>query len=172
LKHAYITWNDAFDLYNYGLYEESLEDYKKAYPVLKHNGEYLVNYGKSLSIAEKHAEALSILEQAKSYQSNSVLYTALGDSYKALEKYKSAEQQYSQAASMAPAKFYPLYLQAKLYDASGQEQKALEIANTILEKEVKVHSTAIDEIKEEMKTIKERETTMKNTQLSNEYQFW
>jgi hypothetical protein len=35
-----------------------------------------------------------------------------------------------------------------------------------------VHSTAIDEIKEEMKQIKERETTMKDTQLSNEYQFW
>nr|MDA3878836.1 hypothetical protein [Prolixibacteraceae bacterium] len=93
-------------------------------------------------------------------------------SYKALEKYKSAEQQYSQAASMAPAKFYPLYLQAKLYDASGQQQKALAMAKTILKKEIKVHSTAIEEIKEEMKQIKERETTMNNTQLSNEHQFW
>ncbi|MDA3890077.1 MAG: hypothetical protein PF517_00280 [Salinivirgaceae bacterium] len=156
MKLAYIKWNDAFDLYNYGLYDESLEDYEKAYPVLKHNGEYLVNYGKALSIAEKHSEALTILEQAKSWQSNSVLYNALGDSYKALEKYKSAEQQYSQAASMAPAKFYPLYLLAKLYNASGQQQKAFEMANTILNKEVKVHSIAIEEIKEEMKQIIEQ----------------
>jgi tetratricopeptide (TPR) repeat protein len=153
LKSAYITWNDAFDLYNYGLYEESIEDYKKAYPVLKHNGAYLINYGKALSLTEKHTEAVTILKQAKSYQSNSVLYTALGDSYKALEKYKSAEQQYSQAANMSPTKFYPLYLLAKLYDASGQQQNALAMANTILHKEVKVHSKAIDEIKEEMKII-------------------
>jgi O-antigen polymerase len=172
LKLAYITWNDAFDLYNYGLYDESLEDYKKAYPVLKHNGEYLVNYGKALSIAEKHSEALTILEQAKSYQSNTVLHTALGDSHKALEQYESAEKHYLQAASMAPAKFYPLYLLAKLYNASGQQQKALAIANTILEKEVKVHSAAIEEIKEEMKTIKKGKQTMNNTSLLIKHQFW
>jgi ABC-type transport system involved in cytochrome bd biosynthesis fused ATPase/permease subunit len=67
---------------------------------------------------------------------------------------------------MAPGKFYPLYLLAKLYDASGQQQKAIAMANTLLNKEVKVHSTAIEEIKEEMKVIikiKERETTMNNT---------
>jgi O-antigen ligase len=156
LKLAYISWNDAFDLYNYGLYEESIEDYKKAYPVLKYNGEYLINYGKALSIAEKHTEAVTILKQVKSYQSNSVLYTALGDSYKALGKDKNAEKQYSQAANMSPAKFYPLYLLAKLYDASDQQHKAIAMANTIIEKAVKVHSTAIDEIKEEMKQIKEQ----------------
>jgi antitoxin component YwqK of YwqJK toxin-antitoxin module len=54
---------------------------------------------------------------------------------------------------MSPTKFYPLYLLAKLYDASGQQQNALAMANTILHKEVKVHSKAIDEIKEEMKII-------------------
>jgi tetratricopeptide (TPR) repeat protein len=108
------------------------------------------------SIAEKHAEAVTILEQAISYQSKSVLYNALGDSYKALEKYQSAEQQYLQAANMAPAKFYLLYLLAKLYEASGQQQKAMAIANTLLNKEVKVHSTAIEEIKEEMKQIIEQ----------------
>ena len=153
LHGDYATWKNALDLYNYGLYEQCLADYEKAYLVLKHNGEFLINYGKALSIAEKHAEAIAILEQAKSHQSNSVLYTALGDSHKALEEYQSAEQNYLQSANMSPGKFYPLYLLAKLYDASGQQHKAIAMANTILNKEVKVHSTAIDEIKAEMKTI-------------------
>jgi hypothetical protein len=39
--------------------------------------------------------------------------------------------------NMAPGKFYPLYLLAKLYDASGQQHKAIAMANTILNKEVK-----------------------------------
>lgn len=155
---AYCKWKDAIDLYNYGMYQQCLDDYKKAYPVLKYNGGYLLNYGKALSMAQKHDEAVTILEQAKSYQSNSVLYTALGDSYKALGNYQYAEQQYLQAANMAPAKFYPLYLLAKLYDVSGQQHKALEMANILLNKEVKVHSTAIDEIKEEMTQIIEQYT--------------
>jgi O-antigen polymerase len=156
LHQAYATWNDAYQLYNYNLYTECLEEYEKALPVLQHNADFMLNYGIALSMVEKHPEALEILKKAKAYQSNSVLYNALGDSYKALEKYKSAEQQYSQAASMSPAKFYPLYLLAKLYDASGQQQKAYEMANTILNKEVKVHSIAIEEIKEEMKQIIEQ----------------
>ncbi|MBN1186625.1 MAG: O-antigen ligase family protein [Bacteroidales bacterium] len=156
LKNAHTTWKDAMDLYNYGLYVQCLTSYEKAYPVLKHNGEFLINYGKALSIAEKHTEAVSLLEQAKSYQSNNVLYTAMGDSHKALEEYEKAEQHYLQAANMTPGKFYPLYLLAKLYDTSGQQHKALEMANTILNKEVKLHSVAIEEIFEEMEKIIER----------------
>jgi len=155
LKNAHTTWKDAIDLYNYGLYVQCLTSYEKAYPVLKHNGEFLINYGKALSIAGKHAEAVSLLEQAKNYQSNSVLYTALGDSHKALEEYEKAEQHYLQAANMAPGKFYPLYLLAKLYDESGQQHKAIAMANAIMNKEVKVHSIAIEEIREEMKVITE-----------------
>ena len=153
LKSAHTTWKDAIDLYNYGLYEQCLAEYEKAYPLLKHNGEFLINYGKALSIAGKNAKAVTILEQAKSFQNNSVLYTALGDSHKALEDYESAEQCYSQAANMAPGKFYPLYLLAKLYDASGQQHKAKAMANTILNKEVKLHSVAIEEIRVEMQQI-------------------
>jgi len=141
------------DIYNYGLYEQSLTEYEKAYLVLNRNGEFLINYGKALSIAGKHTEALSLLEQAKDHQSNSVLYTAMGDSHKALKEYQSAEKQYLQAANMAPGKFYPLYLLAKLYDTSGQQYKAIAMANIILSKEVKVYSTAIEEIKEKMQQI-------------------
>jgi hypothetical protein len=78
--------------------------------------------------------------------------------------------------NMAPGKFYPLYLLAKLYDASEQQHKAIAMANTILNKEIKVNSKAIEEIRSEMQqiieTYKERETTMNNTHLANEHQFW
>ncbi|MDA3781234.1 MAG: hypothetical protein PF487_13560, partial [Bacteroidales bacterium] len=94
-----------------------------------------------------------ILNRAKAYQSNIVLHTAIGDSYKALKEHEKAEQHYLQASNMALGKFYALYLLAKLYDASGQQHKAHKMAKNILNKEVKVQSTAIKEIKEEMKLI-------------------
>jgi hypothetical protein len=65
LKSAYATWNDAYQLYNYNLYAECLEEYEKALPVLQHNADFMLNYGKALSIAEKHTKAVAILEQAK-----------------------------------------------------------------------------------------------------------
>lgn len=150
---AYKTWNDAFDLYNYGLYSECLEDYQKALPLLQHNGEYLINYGKALSIAEKHTEAVKILEQAKNYQNNTVLCTAFGDSQKAVKEYECAEKNYWMASEMAPGKFYAQYLLAKLYDESYQQQKAMNIATKLLSKDVKIESTAIDEIREEMRSL-------------------
>ncbi|MCF8360969.1 MAG: hypothetical protein K9H26_19630 [Prolixibacteraceae bacterium] len=54
-----------------------------------------------------------------------------------------------------------------------QTAKSFNIFHKILfNKEIEVHSKAIEEIKEEMKQIKERETTMNNTSLLIKHQFW
>lgn len=167
LHEVYTTWKDAFDRYNYGIYTECLDDYKKAYPQLHHNGEFMINYGKALSIAENHNYAIETLEKAKSYQTNTVLYTALGDTQKAMKQYANAEKSYCQASVMTPCNFYPQYLLAMFYDETGQQQKAIDIATALLKKEVKVESTAIKEIHEEMEKIIERNTVWRFSYFKN-----
>jgi len=54
---------------------------------------------------------------------------------------------------MSPARFYPLYLLAKLYDETGQKEKAVAMAKKVMDKEIKIESTAVKEIQEEMKKI-------------------
>ena len=54
---------------------------------------------------------------------------------------------------MSPARFYPLYLLAKLFDETGQQEKAVAMAKEVMKKEVKIESTAIKEIQEEMRKI-------------------
>ena len=117
------------------------------------NGDFLLSYGKALSMADEHKKAITILEYAKNYYPNTILYTALGDSYKELGKIDKAETSYLQAWYMIPSRFYPKYLLAKLYYDTGQNDKAMEVAGELLKKEVKIQSTAIMEIKEEMKNI-------------------
>jgi len=110
---AYKTWTDASYIYNLGAYSKCLEDFELAYPLLKTNGVFLVQYGKALEMAEKNENSIFILNEAKQYLNNTILYTCLGNNYKALGRNNEAEQAYINAWHMAPVKFYPLYLLAK-----------------------------------------------------------
>lgn len=150
---AYHWWNEASQVYKIGAYETCLADYEKAWPVLKRNGDFLTGYGKALSMAGKHDKAVEVLLQAARFYPNIVVYTALGDSYKQLGEAKHAEQAYLHAWYMNPSRFYPKYLLAKLYDKTGQKEKAILTAKELLQMQIKVPSTAIDEIKIEMQNI-------------------
>lgn len=156
LNTSFKTWKSAQNSYQYGDYQSTIQEFEKAYPILKNNGEFLMNYGKALSIYGKDKKAIQILERAKKHLNTTVIETALGDAYKNQKKYKEAEIAYTYAANMIPVRFYPLYLLAKLYEENGQKEKAVAMANTILNKDIKVHSTAINEIRQEMNDLKTR----------------
>src|SRR5690606_5237996 len=81
---AYKSWKDASDIYNVGAYPECLDDFELAYPLLKTNGPFLVQYGKALEMAEKHDRSIVILNEAKQHLNNTILYTCLGNNYQAL----------------------------------------------------------------------------------------
>lgn len=161
---TYKSWKDASDLYYVGAYPECLEDFELAYPQLKTNGQFLVQYGKALEMAEKYENSITIMNEAKKHLNNTILYTCLGNNYKALSKNTEAEQAYLQAWYMAPTKFFPLYLLAKLYDETGQQEKAVAMAKKVMVKEVKIESTAIKEIIEEMQQILTKHASL---QISN-----
>lgn len=154
LENSFKNWQFALESYQYSDYETALKEYEIAYPILKNNGDFLMNYGKALSIYKQDEKAIQILEEAKNHLNNTIIATALGDSYKNLKEYNKAEIAYQQAANMIPIRFYPLYLLAKLYEESGQKEKARVMAEIILKKEIKVPSTAIKEIKQEMNNLK------------------
>ncbi len=162
IQTAYSDWKNAFDIYNIGMYNDCLDDYKKAYPILKTNGDFLTNYGKALSMAEKYPEAVSVLRQAAKHYPNTIVYTALGDSYKKLSETLQAETAYLHAWKMVPSRFYPKYLLAKLYDETGQHEKSVAIAKELLGKVIKIESTAVKEIQEEMRKVIEKQDSVQN----------
>ncbi len=153
LYSAYYYWDEGYKIYQMGAYKESLDSFEKSYPELRNNGEFLIMYGKALSMAGKDESAKHILEKAKQYQQNTILFNALGDSYKNLKQYRNAEESYLQAYFMIPSRFYSKYLLVKMYAETGQIQKAKKHAREILEKEVKVPSRAIEEIQAEMRAV-------------------
>ncbi len=151
LKLAYKDWQQALNMYEKGVYKESVLIFEIPYAALKENGEFLMTYGKALAMTGENGKAKDILENAKVYLNNTVIETTLGNVYENLKEYPKAEWAYLQASRMVPNRFYPEYLLAKLYYATGREEKGDAKAKEILEKQVKLPSIAITEMQLEMR---------------------
>lgn len=147
LKNGFFAWAQAQDAYNNSYYSESVRKFGSIYSQFHKNGEYLTQYGKSLSLTGNDIKALEMLKQAKRYLSSSVIETAKGDCEKKLGNYSDSEKSYTTAMYMIPNRFYPLYLLMTLYTETGQTIKALKMAQAIEAKKVKIPSKAIYEIK-------------------------
>lgn len=153
LRQAYEGWAAAYNLYQVGRYSQSIQVYEKAYGKFITEGDFLMNYGKALSMAGDHKRAVEMLRNAEDHLNTTIIQTALGDSYKAQAEYEKAEAAYLWAWYMAPNRFYPKYLLAILYDENDQVEKAVATARELMEKQVKIESMAIEEIRKEMETI-------------------
>jgi tetratricopeptide (TPR) repeat protein len=145
-----VFWKKATTAYQGQQYDTAIENYQKAYPVLKNNGTYLVAYGKALQIHEKPDKAIVILTKASQYLQNTILHTALGNAYEQQNKFAKAEAAYKKAQEMIPHRFYAPYLLAKLYIAQGDLKNAEKASRNIFEKKEKVHSAAVREIRFEL----------------------
>jgi O-antigen polymerase len=153
IKGDYKSWGAAEEAYNREDYITSVNLFRSVQYLLHDDGDYLMQYGKAMAMAGSYAEAIGILNSAKLHLNNTVIEIALGDSYKALGRYRQAEHAYQKAADMVPGRFYPHYLLAKLYEKEGDNARALGKAREILSKEIKVPSTAITEMRNEMKML-------------------
>ena len=112
---TFKIWDNAIHMYQAGYIKEARKSYSDIYISLRYNGSFLQYFGKALNIAEEYPQSIEILEQALKFTSDEVLFTTLGDNYKALERYSDAEKAYQYAFLMAPNKLYPLYLLTNLY---------------------------------------------------------
>lgn len=153
LQLAFKNWNEAQKRYNINDYAAAIQIYDQVYPVLYDEGDFLMNYAKALSLNKQDKRAIKIFKQAKKQLNTTIIETGLGDAYKGEKQYQKAVLAYQNAYYMIPSRFYPLYLTAKLYEHSGEHEKAVDIAQILLRKEVKIYSTAIGEMKIEMKKI-------------------
>jgi tetratricopeptide (TPR) repeat protein len=143
---AYKRWDGADSYYQNTLYKESCQSFSEIYKLLQFDGPYLQYYGKALYMNESYKKSLGLLEQAANLTSDEILYTTQGDTYKALKNYSRAEEAYQQASLMVPAMLYPKYLLANLYEETGENEKAVRVAEELLSQKVKVESAATDEI--------------------------
>jgi hypothetical protein len=151
---AYKKWNTDKYLYTVGLHNDVVESYEELYPLLNEQIQFLFEYAQSLSKTEQYAESNAVLLRAMQISCDPMLYNVMGNNLKAMGKYNQAENMYIRASHIVPNRHYPLYLLMKMYDETGQSEKAKDMAETLLNKPVKIPSTAIREMQDEAKKIK------------------
>lgn len=139
-------------------FDNGLSNYKKAYVYLGNNGKFLFYYGAALYLNKEYSKSVSYLQKAVELQSDPNAFITLGNSFKALKRYKKAEKAYQIAANIIPYRLYPKYLLANLYVKMGQTNKAIVMAKIILNSKEKVPTTAGKEIKAEMKSLIQEHT--------------
>jgi hypothetical protein len=153
LKHhdAESSWDKAAKTAIYDGFSKANEDYKKAYPLLKFNGEFLFNYGAEASVAKNYALAIKLLEESKEYYSFSNLYVYLGNAYTEVGQFSLAEENYLNAIYMVPSHIYPKYQLIKLYEKWGKQEDAKLWASRTIQYPVKIKTPLTDDLISELK---------------------
>ncbi|UBD75668.1 O-antigen ligase family protein [Parabacteroides goldsteinii] len=152
---GYKKWNTLKMLYNSKAYEAAGEGYEELVPLMGHKPELLFEAAQCLSKSERFEEANRLLERAMKLSGDPMIHYMAAKNEQSMGNYQKAENLLLHAIDMLPERIYPYYLLTKLYSEPGffQKDKFLKAANAVLEKEPKVKSTAIREMREEVKIL-------------------
>lgn len=152
---GYKQWNRMKMLYTNKAYAAVSEDYEKRLPMFRHNPEFLFEAAMCMNKTEQYVKANKLLERASLLSTDPMIYYIRAKNEQALGHYKEAEQLLLHAINILPERIYPYFLLAKLYaePCFYAPDKLREAASAVLTKEPKVQSTAIREMREEVKKI-------------------
>ena len=162
---VYKRWGRMQMLYNNKAYESVAEDYHDLHGKLKHKPEFLFEEAQCLSKTGQYTEAIRVLERAKRLSGDPMIRYMIAKNRQAVGDYPEAERELLQAIGILPERLYPYYLLAKLYAEPEfhQADKFQAAAQSLLFKEPKVESTAIREMKAEIKNILEKKVITKGS---------
>ncbi len=148
-------WSRAKMLYNIGSYRSAKEDYEKLYPALANRGAFLFEYGHSLHKLKEYDNSTRILEEAMEHNNDPMILNIIGKNYQSSGAYEKAEEYLIRSTHRLPGRIYPYYLLAKLYaePAYRNPDKLKSAVEIVLTKEPKVQSTAVKEMREEVKKM-------------------
>ncbi|HTN68566.1 MAG TPA: O-antigen ligase family protein, partial [Dysgonamonadaceae bacterium] len=160
-KHQYSyyqankEWKKLRSLYTMKAYESIVDEYELLYPKLNYNPKFVFEYAVALNATEQHQRSDSVLSRGLQVSCDPMFYNVKGRNYHEMGEYDKAETAYTHSTYLLPERIYPYYLLTKLYadSANYHYEKMYQAASAVLEKEPKVHSMAINEMRDEVRKI-------------------
>ena len=131
-----------------------LYDYREEHPIRK--AHTMFERAHSLHKAGEWEASTELLKETLRISSDAMILNIIGKNCQALGYYEEAEEWFIRSTHRLPNRIYPYYLLAKLYAEHSKffPREKLEWAvRMVLEKEAKVESTAIKQMREEVKVM-------------------
>lgn len=155
VEQACREWMNARVLYNAGAYQSAEKEYGRLYPLLRDRASFLFEYGHGLHKQQQFSKSNRILKEALQRSCDPMILNVIGKNYQQVGDCLSAEDWFIRSTHRLPGRIYPYYLLAKLYAEPSfrQPDKFEKMKWMVLTKEPKVHSTAIRQMREEIKKI-------------------
>ena len=155
VEQACREWMNARVLYNAGAYQSAEKEYGRLYPLLRDRASFLFEYGHGLHKQQQFSKSNRILKEALQRSCDPMILNVIGKNYQQMGDCLSAEDWFIRSTHRLPGRIYPYYLLAKLYAEPSfrQPDKFEKMKRMVLTKEPKVHSTAIRQMREEIKKI-------------------
>ena len=155
VEQACREWMNARVLYNAGAYQSAEKEYGRLYPLLRDRASFLFEYGHGLHKQQQFSKSTRILKEALQRSCDPMILNVIGKNYQQMGDCLSAEDWFIRSTHRLPGRIYPYYLLAKLYAEPSfrQPDKFEKMKWMVLTKEPKVHSTAIRQMREEIKKI-------------------
>lgn len=148
-------WRSIRSLYQMEAYESAIREYKAQHQTMKWNYTFLFEYGHALHKKELYEESNEILHEAEKLCGDPMILNIMGKNHQGMKEFESAEKAFIRSTNRLPGRLYPYYLLMKLYHEPDfhQSEKLYATANTVLTKEPKVHSKAVEEMRKEAREI-------------------
>ncbi len=139
-----------------GLHDRAFtKDYYSLLPYLEDNKHFLFDFAKILKEQGRYNDSNDMLRRGALISNDPMFLVIQGNNYRDMNAYDLAEKAYQQAWHTMPNRIYPLYQLMKLYEQTGNTDKAKAYAERIIEFKEKIPSPAVNEIKEEAHKIYE-----------------
>ncbi len=144
---AFKQWEVADDAHLMGDHKGSLALLNQQKEYFSSNGSFLTYLGKELFLNEDIISSINVMEKAKLYSSDPIIFYTLGQCYSIMKKDAESEHNFNVAINISPNRLYPRYLLLKHYININNIDKAAAQAQTIISIDEKVKSKATEDIK-------------------------
>ena len=152
-KSVLKEWQLTQYLYNTYAYKEAVKGYAALFDPLKHEHNFLFQYGHALNKTGDYDLSSRILRLGAQRSNDPMFYNILGNNAKSSGHFSQAEHYYRLAFEMLPNRMYPLYLLMQLYLAEGKQTQACQIADSLINMTPKIPSNATQEFQQEARQV-------------------
>ena len=152
---AVREWMPVRVLYHSGAFKAVVEEYGKLYDKMSWHKDFCFEYGRALYKTGSYGKAEKVLLKAMTVSGDPMILNILGRSAQESGEYEKAEMYLLRSTRRLPERVYPHYLLVKLYAEPEyfDRVKLIREAEYVLNAEPKVNSTAIREMRQEVKNI-------------------